>query len=99
MAGRPAGSHSRLRPTGRSRSSNASEPVVTKEEAPTPAALTRAGSQPLGRLNFDLVSVLASYQADRTAGQKVEARGLIFRSNNDAAINLTSLQAVGAGCP
>jgi hypothetical protein len=78
---------------------NASEPVVTKEEAPTPAALTKAGSQPLGRLNFELVSVLAAYQADRSAGQKVEARGLIFRSNNDAAINLTSLQSVGAGCP
>jgi mono/diheme cytochrome c family protein len=77
---------------------NASEPVVTKEEAPTPAAIAKASDQPLGRLNFDLVSVIAAYQADRRVGQKVEARGLIFRSASDAAINLTSLQPLGASC-
>jgi cytochrome c5 len=81
------------------RLTNASEPVVTKEETSTQAALAKATGQPLGRLNFDLVSVVSSYQADRSAGQKVEARGLIFRSTNDAAINLTSLQPVGASCP
>ena len=63
---------------------NASEPVVTKEESPTPAALTKAGEQPLGRLDFELVSVISAYQADRRAGQKVEARGLIFRSTSEA---------------
>jgi cytochrome c5 len=78
---------------------NASEPVVTKEETSTPAALAKAGGQALGKLNFDLVSVVPAYQADSRAGQKVEARGLIFRSNSDNAINLTSLQPVGAGCP
>jgi hypothetical protein len=78
---------------------NASEPVLTKEETPTPAALTKAVDQPLGGLNFELVSVVAAYQADRRAGQKVEARGLIFRSASDSAINLTSLQPVGTNCP
>jgi len=78
---------------------NASEPVVTKEDVPTAAALARAGGQPLGRLNFDLVSVVSTYQADKRAGQKVEARGLIYRSPSDNAINLTSLQPVGATCP
>ena len=78
---------------------NASEPVVTKEETSTPAALAKAGGQPLGKLNFDLVSVVPAYQADSRAGQKVEARGLIFRSNSDNAINLTSLQPLGASCP
>jgi hypothetical protein len=81
------------------RLTNASEPVVTKEEAPTPGALTKAGEQPLGRLDFELVSVLSAYQADRRAGQKVEARGLIFRSTGDSVINLTSLQPVGTSCP
>ena len=71
---------------------NASEPVVTKEEASTPAAIAKASGQPLGRLNFDLVSVISAYQADARVGQKVEARGLIFRATNDNAINLTSLQ-------
>ena len=78
---------------------NASEPVVTKEETSTPAALAKAGGQPLGKLNFDLVSVTPGYQADSRAGQKVEARGLIFRSNSDNAINLTSLQSVSGSCP
>jgi hypothetical protein len=72
---------------------------VTKEDTSTPAALVKAGGQALGMLNFDLISVIPAYQADGHAGQKVEARGLIFRSNSDAAINLTSLQSVGASCP
>jgi len=78
---------------------NATEPVVTKEETSSAAALAKAGGQALGKLNFDLVSVIPSYQADSRAGQKVEARGLIFRANADNAINLTSLQPVGATCP
>ena len=76
----------------------ASEPVVTKDDAPTPAALARAGEQPLGSLDFELVSVVGAYQADQRAGQKVEARGLIFRSASDNVINLTSLQPVGSNC-
>jgi S-disulfanyl-L-cysteine oxidoreductase SoxD len=78
---------------------NASEPVVTKEETSTPAALAKAAGQPLGKLDFDLVSVIPGYQADSRAGQKVEARGLIFRSNSDNALNLTSLQSVSGSCP
>jgi S-disulfanyl-L-cysteine oxidoreductase SoxD len=81
------------------RLTNASEPVLTKEDAPTPAALSKAGEQPLGRFEFDLVSVVDAYQADRQVGQKVEARGLIFRATDDNVINLTSLQPVGASCP
>jgi quinoprotein glucose dehydrogenase len=81
------------------RLTNASEPVVTKDEASTTATLTKAGEQPLGRLDFDLVSVVPSYEAERRVGQKVEARGLIFRSGKENVINLTSLQPVGATCP
>jgi len=90
-----------LTPTGDKgwKLTNASEPVVTKEEASTPAAIAKASTQPLGRLNFDLVSVVAAYQADGRVGQKVEARGLIFRATGDSAINLTSLQPVGTACP
>lgn len=81
------------------RLTSASEPVVIKEETPTPDALTKARSQPLGRLDYELVSVLKGYQPESRAGQKVEARGLIFRANDDRALNLTSLQAVGTSCP
>ncbi len=90
-----------LTPTGDKgwKLTNATEPVVTKEEVSTPAAIAKASAQPLGRLNFDLISVLAAYRADGSVGQKVEARGLIFRATGDSAINLTSLQPVGAACP
>jgi hypothetical protein len=77
----------------------AAEPVVTKEEASTAATLARAGGQPLGTLDFQLVSVIGSYQAESRAGQKVEARGLIYRSSGDNVLNLTSLQPLGAACP
>ena len=78
---------------------SATEPVVTKEEASTPAALAKAGGQPLGQLDFELVSVIPAYQADQRSGQKVEVRGLIFRSNDERVLNLTSLQSVGDRCP
>ena len=78
---------------------SATEPVVTKDESSTAAALAKAGEQPLGRLDVELVSVISAYQADRSAGQKVEARGLIFRSNTERVLNLTSLQPIGANCP
>jgi hypothetical protein len=41
---------------------SATEPVVTKEEASTPAALAKAGGQPLGQFDFELVSVIPAYQ-------------------------------------
>jgi hypothetical protein len=90
-----------LTPTGDKgwKLTNASEPVVTKEETSTAAAIAKASAQPLGRLNFDLISVIAAYQADGRVGQKVEARGLIYRATGDTAINLTSLQTVGTACP
>ena len=78
---------------------SATEPAVTKEEASTPAAISKAGEQPLGQLDFELVSIVPAYQADQRSGQKVEARGLIFRSNNERVLNLTSLQSVGDRCP
>jgi hypothetical protein len=77
---------------------SASEPVVTKEESSTADALKKAGAQPLGKLDFDLVSVLKTYQADSRSGQKVEARGLIYRANDDRVLNLTSLQPLGTAC-
>lgn len=77
----------------------ASNPVVTKEEAPTQAALAKASGQALGTLDFELVSVLTAYQTASHVGQKVEARGLIFRASNDNVLNLTSLQPLGAACP
>jgi hypothetical protein len=79
---------------------NASDPVVTKEETSTNP---QAG--PLGMQTYLLVSVTAFKPASHQ-GQKVEARGLIYRepdsskdnSSKDNRINLTSLQMVAANC-
>jgi mono/diheme cytochrome c family protein len=77
---------------------NASDPVVTKEETSTDPP-----PGPLGTQTYLLVSVTAFKPASHQ-GQKVEARGLLYRQsnssnpNNDNRINLTSLQTVAPEC-
>jgi mono/diheme cytochrome c family protein len=78
--------------------SQASTPVVTKEEVPAAAALATATAAPLGTLRFDLASVVGAYQAPSRVGQKVEARGLLYRSDSESVINLTSLQSLNRSC-
>lgn len=63
----------------------ASEPAVTKEGAP-PAAASALGSQ-----SFLLVSV-HSFHPESHRGEKVEARGLLYREPNENRLNLTFLQ-------
>jgi hypothetical protein len=71
---------------------NASDPVVTKEEV---SATPKAG--PLGTQTYLLVSVTAFNPASHL-GQKVEARGLLYRQPNDNRLNLTSLQTLSPDC-
>jgi mono/diheme cytochrome c family protein len=71
---------------------NASDPVATKEEVSTDP---KAG--PLGTQTYLLVSVTAFDPASHQ-GQKMEARGLLYRQPNDNRINLTSLQPVSPDC-
>jgi mono/diheme cytochrome c family protein len=71
---------------------SAGGPTVTKEEtATTPTA------GPLGTETYLLVSVTAFRPASHQ-GQKVEARGLLYRDPKENRINLTSLQTVSADC-
>lgn len=72
---------------------NASDPAATKEEV---SSQPTAG--PLGNQTYLLVSVTAFHPAT-LQGEKVEARGLLYRQPNDNRINLTSLQPVSADCP
>ncbi|HVZ20029.1 MAG TPA: cytochrome c [Vicinamibacterales bacterium] len=77
---------------------NTGEPALTNEQPPTSAALQDAAGQPLGTHVFRLVSVSTFHPADH-AGQKMEARGLIYRAPDKSLINVTSLDAVGgSGC-
>jgi hypothetical protein len=71
---------------------NAGDPVATKEEVST-----NPKAAPLGSQTYLLVSVTAFHPASHQ-GQKMEARGLLYRQPNDNRINLTSLQMVAADC-
>jgi mono/diheme cytochrome c family protein len=77
---------------------NATEPVVTRDNAPTASALKSAEAKTLGKQTFGLVSVEASAKNGRLNGQKVEARGLLYRDGAYADLNLTSLRALSSSC-
>jgi mono/diheme cytochrome c family protein len=73
------------------------EPTVTRQEQPTASGLKEAEAKPLGSETFQLVSA-TSFKPEAHQGQKMEARGLLYKDARDAMLNLTSLQAVGSGC-
>ena len=74
-----------------------SDPVLTRDEEPNAAALKTAQNKALGSQTFHLVSVVP-FKPEGHKGQKMEARGLLYKDQNDALLNLTSLQMLGASC-
>ncbi len=74
-----------------------SEPALTRDEEPSAAALRTAQGKALGSQTFQLVSVVP-FKPEGHKGQKVEARGLLYKDQNDARLNLTSLQPVNSAC-
>jgi mono/diheme cytochrome c family protein len=77
---------------------SSTEPVVTKEENPTPAALSAAKAKRLGSLTFDLVSVSPFLKPESHKSHKVDVRGLLYRDTRYSEVNLTSLDTVSASC-
>jgi mono/diheme cytochrome c family protein len=77
----------------------ATAPLVTKEDAADAAALAKNTATPLGTETFQLVSVVPGYGAAELAGRKVDARGLLYRSASETLLNLTGLRSVGLSCP
>jgi S-disulfanyl-L-cysteine oxidoreductase SoxD len=73
------------------------DPVLTRDEEPSAAALRTAQGKALGSQTFQLVSVVP-FKPEGHKGQKVEARGLLYRDQNDARLNLTSLQVLSPSC-
>jgi cytochrome c5 len=73
------------------------EPVTTRDDVPSERALASAASKPLGTRTFRLISV-TPFKPESHAGEKVEARGLIYSESGDERINLTSLRATGGTC-
>ena len=78
---------------------NTSEPVVTKEDVPAPAALKSAGTPAPGTQVFELVGVRPSFQPESHQGHEMDARGFLYRVPNRNRLSLTSLQAVASTCP
>jgi mono/diheme cytochrome c family protein len=75
----------------------ASDPAVTKDDLPAPAALKSAEAMALGTGSFDLVS-FAAFKPESHQGRKVEARGLLYRDSRYHLLNLTSLEDAGESC-
>ena len=74
-----------------------SDPVLTRDEEPTAAALRTAQTKALGAQTFKLISVVP-FKPEGRVGQKMEARGLLYRDESDARLNLTSLQTINNTC-
>jgi mono/diheme cytochrome c family protein len=73
------------------------DPVTTRDDAPSERGLATAARRPLGSKTYRLISV-APFSPQTYAGQKMEARGLVYTEPGDERINLTSLKATGGSC-
>jgi mono/diheme cytochrome c family protein len=73
---------------------DATDPVLSRDQASTPEELKRADALLPGTQAFRLVSI-NSFKPEQFSGRKMEAKGLIYKDEKDARINLTSLQEVG----
>jgi mono/diheme cytochrome c family protein len=74
------------------------EPALTTDQPSTPAALQDAAAEPPGPHRFRLVSS-NPFDPDAHKGEKMEAKGLIYRAPGKDLINVISLERVaGGGC-
>jgi len=74
-----------------------STPAVAVERPSTPETLKEASHKPLGSETFRLVSV-NSFDPASHAGQKMQAKGLLYRAPGKDRINLVSLETVDPTC-
>lgn len=72
-----------------------SDPVLTRDEEPSATAIKTAQAKALGGQTFQLISVVP-FKPEGHVGHKMEARGLLYKDQADARLNLTSLQMLGA---
>jgi mono/diheme cytochrome c family protein len=71
-----------------------SDPLVTRDDVPSPQSLTTAASRPLGTRTFRLLSA-KPFSPETHQGHKMEARGLIYSEPGDERLTLTSLRMAG----
>jgi len=71
-----------------------SEPLVTRDDAPSAQSLASAATRPLGTRTFRLLSA-KPFSPESHQGHKMEARGLIYSEAGDERLTLTSLKMAG----
>jgi len=76
---------------------NTSDPALSSDKPSTDKALGAAARQPLGSATYRLMSVNA-FDPAAHAGQKMQAKGLLYRAPGKDRINLVALDPVGPGC-
>jgi cytochrome c5 len=75
----------------------ATDPVATRDEEPTAAQAADAGRRALGVQEVHLVSA-SGFRPSAARGQKMDARGLLYRDGGQILLNLTSLRSVSPTC-
>ena len=76
---------------------NASDPVVSKNQAASSAALQADAAIPLGNRRYQLLGVEFFNPASRKA-QKVAVQGVLITRAGESRINVTSLQTMAPAC-
>jgi hypothetical protein len=71
-----------------------SDPLVTRDDAPSAQSLASAATRPLGTRTFRLLSA-KPFSPESHQGHKMEARGLIYSEAGDDRLTLTSLRMAG----
>jgi mono/diheme cytochrome c family protein len=76
---------------------HASDPVATKTQSTSSAAIAAAVAQPFGSQRYQLLGA-NMFNPQDNAGKKVAVKGVLIRDPKGARINVTSLQNAAASC-
>ena len=76
---------------------HASEPLVSKTQATTSAALKAAEAKPLGAGRYELLGV-SVFKPSNHKAQKVAVKGVLIKDANQSRLSVTSLEMVAAAC-
>jgi hypothetical protein len=71
------------------------DPLVTRDDVPSPQSLAASSNRALGTRTFRLLSI-KPFSPESHQGHKMEARGLIYNEPGDERLTLTSLQMAGS---
>jgi hypothetical protein len=74
-----------------------SDPVATKTQSTSAAAIAATAAKPLGNQRYQLLGVDV-FNPQGNAGKKVEVKGVLIKDAQGARLNVTSLQAAATSC-